>query len=151
MQVEIDQSGKVERTQVDTALAFASHNRQFTIFIPASVKREVLTVLRQRRTKRSKTKQHILVFAILMFILIKDHVGQIDRIIIDIEYQGNEKLIREHLINLCRRRNLYIQSDLIQFGLVGKRSRAHHAAIAVFRGEVKPDKVISAMEILAEL
>jgi hypothetical protein len=78
MWVEIDQSGKVERTQVPSALAFASQDKQFTLFVSANAKREVLADLRQRRVGR-KTKQHILVFATLVYLLVKDYLDQIER------------------------------------------------------------------------
>ena len=46
--IEVDQNGKIEQTHADTILAF-SNGAQYSIRIPASVKRLVLGALEQKR------------------------------------------------------------------------------------------------------
>jgi hypothetical protein len=66
VRVEVDQSGKVELTQHPTVLAFAN-GIQFSIFVSAQAKREILEELEKRRPTNNSTHHHILVFATLLF------------------------------------------------------------------------------------
>ena len=149
MHVEVDQSGKIEWTQKPTALAFAN-GTHFSIFVSAKAKRELFSELKLRRVSRSETKLHILVFATLLFLLLKDHISRLESVVVDVEYHGHDRAIKEHFLNLCRRHRLKVPPQLLSFHLVGKKSPAHDLAIQVFRGKTKADKEIKASEVLAE-
>jgi hypothetical protein len=54
--VEVDQSGRVESTDVDTVLAF-SNGITASILIPAVEKREYLKRMRQRGLRRVRARE----------------------------------------------------------------------------------------------
>ena len=147
--VEIDQSGKVEWTQKPTVLALANGTR-FSIFISAKDKRILLKKLEQDKPERSRTMQRLLVFATLLFLLLKVHIDKLDQVIVDDEYQGHSPTIKEHMLNLFRRYKKRIDPQIFVFQRIGKRSPAHDLAINVFRGTVPANRKLSVSEVLAE-
>jgi hypothetical protein len=149
VRVEIDQSGKVEWTQKPTVLAFANGTR-FSVFISARDKRILLKELEQTKPERSRTMQRVLVFATLLFILLREHIDKLAQVVIDDEYQGHSPTIKEHLLNLLRRSKKRIDPHTIAFQRIGKHSPAHDLAINVFRGTVPASRKLSASEVLAE-
>lgn len=150
MRVEVDQSGKVEWTQKPTVLALAN-GTQFSVLVSAQTKREVLVELEKKRPTNNSTNHHLLFFSTLLFLLLADQLSKLTHIVVDVEYHGHDGRIKEHFLNLCRRHNIQVEPQAISFHRVGKKSPAHNLAIAVFRGEVKPDRVLQAKEILREL
>ncbi len=150
MRAEVDQSGKVEKSQQDTVLAVANGIR-FTIRISAREKRKVEQTLMRQKPYLTKRLIHVYVFSVLLYLLLRDRITHLDQVIIDPEYQGHEPIIKDRLMTWCRRRGIRVYADQIAFQHVGKKSPAHKAGVAVFRGEIKPDREISAEEVLAEL
>ena len=147
MHVEVDQSGKIEDTATDTVLAF-SDGESFAILISAKVKRACLYELRQRgRTGKSI---YWLLFATGLFLLLRDHVRKFSLVTIDVEYTGHSPAIKEHLLNLLRRADLPARPDLFRFRRIGKKSPAHGRAFYTHRGDIRPDGVVEAEEILRE-
>ncbi|MFQ5594861.1 MAG: hypothetical protein ACE5HA_12015 [Anaerolineae bacterium] len=145
--VEVDQSGrKVENTSKATVVAFAN-GKERAILVPAEVKREIIPKLRQHTRADSL---HYLLFATVLYLLLKDDIEQIDRAIIDIEYRGKEDRIKAHLINLLRRAGKRVENSQIQFDWITKKSPAHRTAIRTFRGQREPDHVVSLDELLRE-
>ena len=144
--VEVDQSGKVEDTRVDTVLAF-SDGVSGSILIPAQVKREAFVRLRRDYSNRERLLS--MLFATGLFLLLSEHWDHFASVALDNEYTGRESFIKLHLLNLVRRSGIRTQRG-IWFTYIGKRSRAHKLAIAVFRGKKKPDRVIGLEELLAE-
>lgn len=92
-----------------------------------------------------------MLFATVLYLLLKEHVRDLQRIMIDVEYQGHVEFIKSHLMNLFRRHGFTVKSEQIVFARVGKESPAHKAAILVTRGKQRPDHIISEREILQEL
>ncbi|MGA9349158.1 MAG: hypothetical protein WBW48_10180 [Anaerolineae bacterium] len=149
--VEVDQSGKVERTQMDTVLAF-SNNLRYAIRIPAAVKRAALHALRQRcKPSRSKKAIYVGLFAAGLYLLLREHLDTLDYIIIDVEYPGREADIRGMLLLWIRRIDPEYPSERIVFRQVGKKSPAHNLAWEVYRGKHQADRVITEKELLALL
>lgn len=144
---EIDQSFKFENTRADTALAIAN-GKPYSILIPAAVKRDCIHILRNKGI--SGKTMYTKLFAISLYFLLKAHAAQLSHVIIDKEYPGKEGQIKDQLFNLLYRRGYKIEKDQIHFGLVGKQSKAHFAALATFRKERKPNKILSVKQILAE-
>lgn len=150
MRVEVDQSGKVEKSQQVTVLAF-SNGTHYSVLVSVQTKRIVLEELARRRPERTRTNHHLLFFTTLLFLLLADHLSRISTLIIDVEYHGHDGRIKEHLLNLCRRHHIPFDPQSISFHRVGKKSPAHDLAIAVFRGERKPHRELYPEEILREI
>ena len=144
MNIEIDQSGKVENTSKNTVIAF-SNDIFGTIFISAQEKREIQKFFR----KIGKTKVFVYrLFAALIFLLINDHLKNLKRITIDEEYSGKENLIKSYLVQNIRRVYRGFSAENISFKRIGKKSKAHNLAYLVFKGKNSPNRVVKTSELL---
>jgi hypothetical protein len=144
--VQVDQSIKVEQTNADTALAF-SDGIQFSILIPAKVKREVIAHL---RTKGKYTKRlYLWLFVLALYHLLKSDLNRINVIVIDSEYTGRDEDIRALLLQLFRRQAG--RAPAIAFQQISRKSNAHKTAIAVIRGDARPNRILTASEFLEPL
>jgi len=147
MDVEIDQSGRIEYTKHATALAL-SDGISFSLLIPATVKRACIRTL--RRQGLTGPTFYVQLFATGLFFLLKDHIEVLTQVVIDVEYTGKETQIKEHLINLLRRAGREVEPWKIQFQQIGKKSPAHELALDTFRGDREPDIVLTQEDILGE-
>lgn len=154
MRIEIDQSGQIGKLNTDTIFAFAN-SVSHAIVVPARVKRVVFEHLKQRYTQLREP--YITVFAASIFLLIKDHLKTIDRMLIDEEFTGKEPQIRSELINYIRAIAPTFTGDRIVFWRIGKRSRAHQKAYGVYqarrarRRQRETYRVVTAAELLKVL
>jgi len=146
MRVEVDQSGKIGDTRVPTVLAF-SNEESYAILIPAKVKRECVQRLREQG--RTGKTFYMRLFAIGLFFLLKDYAFEADQIAVDVEYPGRNAEVKLYLLNILWQADVRIDTEEIHFEHIGKSSRAHKKALAVYTKEQVPDKVIKLDEILA--
>ena len=144
MRIEIDQSGKIEDTNKNTVIAF-SNSKSKSIFISAKDKREIQKFFREIGKPRIFIYK---TFAILIFLLIKNNLKEINEIIIDEEYPGKENLIKNYLLQEIRKTRLNFCPDDILFRQIGKKSGAHSACYLAYIGEISPNKKIKARELL---
>ncbi|MDL1912344.1 hypothetical protein FBQ81_16900 [Chloroflexi bacterium CFX6] len=147
MKVEVDQSGKIGDTKVPTVLAF-SNGRKYAVLIPATVKRKIIEKLRHQG--RSGRFLYSKLFAVGLYLLLKDHIRQLKEIVIDVEYPGWNAEIKLYLLNMLRRRDIEFDPSRIHFHTIGKKSNAHTKAIAVYKKVEKADKTITMEEIVSE-
>lgn len=147
MQVEVDQSGKIGQTNVDTVLAF-SNGQSYSILIPRRVKQACLHELRRRRISASDI--YLRLFAVGLFYLLRGHIHRVGLVIIDQEYPGQEQMIKQRLYNLFRRNGQPLDNSRVTFGHIGKGSQAHHLSLAVYRGVCEADSVLTVEEVLSE-
>src|SRR6266540_2578685 len=110
--VEVDQSGKVEDTAKDTVIAFA-YGEQYSVMIPAAVKRQLLVHLRERGIGEKEFT--IRVFAVGLYFLLKDKLPNLTRVYIDTEYTGREADIKRYLTNTLLRAGYTIDPYIIHF------------------------------------
>lgn len=108
--IEIDQSGQIGRLNTDTVFAF-SDGISYAIVIPARVKRAAYQHLKQRY--REVREPYLALFAAGIFLLIKDLLHQIDRMLIDEEFTGKEAQIRGRLLNHIRISILHQRPDSV--------------------------------------
>lgn len=141
MTYQIDQSGKIEDTNKLTVVAYAD-GKVKSITISSSEKQKLMNTMRgyDRPGKAFIFKA----FAGLVYLLLKDE--NIKEVQIDKEYPGHEPLIKDLILQLFRKDNLL--PPKIDFAFIGKDSPAHKIALEVYRGLKKPDKKISAKDIL---
>lgn len=144
MNIEVDQSGKIEDTSKNTVVAFS--NAEFkSIFISMQDKREVQKIF--RKIGRSRVFVYKL-FAILIFLLVKKYLKRIDQIIIDEEYPGKAKLIKNFLLQEIRKIKQDFDKNDIVFKRIGKKSRVHYLAYGVAIGKRKADIKVTTRDIL---
>jgi hypothetical protein len=145
--VEVDQSGKFETTKMDTVLAF-SDGISFSILIPSTVKRDCLTILRNKKTLGPTLYDQL--FATGLFFLLRNYIERMNEVIIDTEYKGREAGIKDHLINILHRAGRPVRREQISFGYVGKQSPAHKIALATLKREQNPNLILTVEDILGQ-
>ncbi len=151
MIIEIDQSGKVEETAKDTAVAFADNGKKKnyrSILLPKREKRKLQRFFRDIGIPRNYNYQ---VFATLIFLLIRPYLNRLDRIIIDIVYSGKDVLIRKLITKKIQTLYPEFDSSIIIFQQIGKKSLAHDRAYYTYTKKYKPNIKVSTKEILGAI
>lgn len=144
MNIEIDQSGKIEQTNLDTVIAF-SNSRSFSVKIKARTKRRLLEEFRLRGQSKLFTLR---TFTAGVCILIKDHLSVIDRVAIDIEYVGKDDIVKDVLLEMIKKSSDKISKNFeIKFKRVGKHSDAHILALSVLRKKAKASRIVQYSEL----
>lgn len=142
MKYQIDQSGKIEQTNLHTIIAL-SNGKKFTVLLKKNDKRIIEKVYGERGNSRSYIS---LVFAALLAIAIVSYNKNI-HVTVDKEYTGHEQIIKERCITYIHRLNKDLKIT-IEFGHVGKLSNAHSLAAKVSRNKQIPDKIVTLSEVL---
>ncbi len=146
MAFQIDQSGKIEQTSLDTIIAL-SNSKKYCVVLKRRTKRLLQEEFRLRK------KPRMFIFdtfcALLAIILLK--VKPASSVFIDKEYFGNEDLIKARILEFINKLSKSDSIPEIEFILVGKSSPAHLLAAKVGKKEVKPDKVVTLEEISTAL
>lgn len=143
MIIQIDQSGKLEKTNVPTVIGF-SNGKSKALVISATDKLELKQHFRSLGRRQAYVYK---CFAAIIFILIGNEKN-LDLVIIDTEYPGQEPLIKNHLLNFLKSDgNEVIDKHSITFKRIGKASNAHKVVNDVFKGLVKT-RAVSARQIL---
>lgn len=146
MRIEIDQSGKVEDTSRRTVIAYASDKGTTrSVLISARTKRRIQEELR----RYGQTKLFIYkIFAVGVFTLVKG-LKKSDTAVIDLEYQGKDKIITELVVRLLKSNRQ--STPTIEFKRIGNRPRVHYAAKSVFDGKKRPDVILSEAELWRQI
>lgn len=142
MKIEIDQSGKLENTNVTTAVAFSSGKNK-SIIISSREK------IRLQRHFRDVGKRRIYIyfsFSAMIFLLLKGE-RNIEEIIIDTEYPGQSHLIKSFLMQMFDSSHRDIDKRQIRFCQIGRVSKAHKVAIDSYRSK-RGDLRVKAEDII---
>ena len=138
MNIEIDQSNKIEQTGKDTIIGL-SNEKTFTILINRKIKRKLQEEFRKQGKPRLFVYRTFIAGVVL---LIKyAQLNNLSEIIIDEEYFGNEKLLKSMFLEMWSR--FFEEISEISFERIGKKSNAHNVSYLTMKGKYKPDKVIS--------
>jgi len=142
MKYQIDQSGKVEQTNINTIIALAN-DKDFSILLKKQDKRILEKIF--RRINKAKIFPYV-IFSVLLAIIFKS--TQINhKVIIDKEYLGHENFIRERVILYLR--YLKVKNiPSIEFSQIGKTAKAHQLAFEVSHNKKKVNKVVKLGEVL---
>lgn len=141
MRIEVDMSGKIEQTDMDTVVAFRN-GEQYSVLLRKNIKAEILTKY------RNKYKDvHYRLFAILIYYCIKNYLNRIQQIVIDIEYEGREEDIKRNLLRIIWKSCPNFDKKLIKFSRIGKGSNAHRVSYQTFIGKLAPNKIITKKEV----
>jgi len=141
MQIQIDQSRKIENTNKDTVLAFTNDN-EYAILIPGKVKRQLQELFRQKGRPRLFIYR---TFAAGITLLLKKDISKFNKIIIDQEYPGKERMIRAMIYEMLAR--FSDRMPEIVFEKIGKGAKAHGVAYHVGSKERKADMIVKFSEI----
>ncbi len=141
MHIEVDQSGKIEQTHLDTVVAFRN-DEQYSVLLKKKIKAEILIEY------RNKYKDiHYRLFAVLIFYCIKNYLHKIQLIVIDVEYENRDADIKKHLIRFIWKEYQNFDKGLIRFSRIGKESRAHRIAYQTFAGRLSPNMSLSKKDV----
>lgn len=137
MQIEIDQSGKIEQTNHVTVIAL-TNGTKYTILFSRNDKRYIEKISKQTGFKSVHPQT---TFAILIaIIVIKSKVNK--SILIDTEYPGYNEYIRK-IVNLLVGK----KCSLIKFGFVGKESKSDLLARKIAHNKEGPSYKVNRSEI----
>lgn len=146
MKYQIDQSGKIEQTSVDTVIAL-SNGQQYSLALPGKVKRALQEIFRDKKRSRMFIYETFSVLIVLVLIETKPKT----KVLIDNEYLGQQNLlsvlINEHSGKFFSKNPV----PVFEFGFVGKSSPAHVLAAKVGTKKIKPNKTVSLEEIVEVL
>lgn len=144
MVVYVDMSAKVEDWNADSAVA-VSNGISHAYLIPAKVKQNARRLVTELYSNKSVTYR---LFALFIYIAVKDNLRNVRQIVIDKDYSGEavEVTIKNLLLNLLRRNKPDTDSGFIRFANV-KDSRADILAREAFQRKVTSVKVVTWSEI----
>lgn len=145
--VEIDISGRVEDTSTDTVIALANGVDK-SLLIKKETKRDCLKKLRNYGFFGDTI--YLRIYVIGLFHLIKSTIGKLGLIILDEDFRGKERAVKEQLINLFRKYKIEYQEVSLLFKFIGKQSPAHKLAISSLRKKIKCNIILTEEEILKE-
>lgn len=150
---QIDQSGKIEQTNKDTVLCF-SNDTWFSVLIKARTKRQIQEIFRRNGQIRNYV---LFTFSAGISILIRSATSPIPtkntsttvtKIVIDLEYSGKDSVIKEIITEIQKSGKKLPE---IEFGHVGKESKAHFRAKLVSDKKIKPKITINLKQLLKEI
>jgi hypothetical protein len=142
--IEVDQSGKIEQTRLDTVVAL-SNEYQYAVLLPKSLKKKIIR-------KYRKERQIILkLFVVCLYYLLKDYLKTDCVIIIDNEYEGKQNYIKSSLLQIIRQKIPDFDKSLLKIMHVTKQSKAHKVAVDVIRGHSKPQMRLTGKHIMSLL
>lgn len=137
MRYQIDQSGKIEQTSLDTIIAL-SNDRRYCVLLPKKVKRLLQEDF--RRHKRPRMFIYDTFSALIAIILLR--VKPASPVFIDKEYPSNEGLIKARVLELMSKVSPEYTPE-VEFTLVGKSSPAHLLAAKVGNKKIQADEIIT--------
>jgi len=145
MRIEIDTGSRLDQSG-DTTFAF-SDDIQRAILLKQTVRDKCL-----ERLPGDRLKKQLRLFASCIYLLIKDHLNEIEEIKIDREYPGHEDEIKWIILNILKSHFPFPELRInIEFEPLGKKSSAHKIAWRTLRKERDADQVLTHWEILSAL
>ena len=142
MNIEIDQSNKIEQTNKDTVIGL-SNDKTFTILIKAKEKRKLQEEFRKQGKPRLFVYRTFIAGVVLL--LKYAYLRNLSKIIIDKEYFGKEKMLKSMFLEMWGR--YFDKIPEINFERIGKKSNAHNISYLTMKGKYKPDKTANFNEI----
>ncbi|OGM70141.1 hypothetical protein A2975_03640 [Candidatus Woesebacteria bacterium RIFCSPLOWO2_01_FULL_44_14] len=138
MQVEVDQSGRIEETNRDTIIALANKDFGVSLRIPAETKRQLQKIFRKQGRPKFFA---IRVFSVAVAILLQKSKLKPQLVIIDIEYPGHNQTIKSIIGEVLK------DTIDIEFRNIGKQSPAHKVAYLTYKKKLKENWRVNFPEI----
>jgi len=143
MKYQIDQSGKIENTNKNTILCVSNKN-WYSVMIKAKTKRQIQEIFRRNGQPKNFV---IFTFSAGLTILLEQN-NNVSDVLVDQEYPGKMAIIKKLVQEMCINKKSFSN---IYFGLIGKKSMAHHRAYAVSLKKLKAKKIISLKELMNKI
>ena len=143
MKVEIDQSNKVEKTSRDTIIGIAGGGKIFSVVIESGVKKKLQEEFRRRGKPRLFVYRTFIAGAALA---LKYSGVRPAEIIIDIEYVGQDRLLRSIFLEMWSQ--LSTRIPIVTFVNIGKKSAAHAVSYETMKKNREPDRILRFGELL---
>jgi hypothetical protein len=143
--VELDQSGRTEKQNEPSALAFGN-GIHASIRLSGKTKRAMYAVLKARYTRLPNL--HLRVFVAAVFFLIKRHLKQLASITIDREFDGHDNELKSLLLRHIWTVVPDFPQESITIASIGKKSPAHDLAHRVFLKKQPPDQEVQPDDLL---
>ena len=142
MNIEIDQSNKIEQTNKNTIIGLSNH-KTFTILIRSKEKRK----LQEEFRKQGKPRLFVYRVFIAGIVLLLKYacLTNLLKITIDQEYFGKERMLKSMFLEMWSR--YFDKIPEINFERIGKKSNAHNISYLTMKGKYKPNKIASFNEI----
>ncbi len=137
--VEVDLSAKAEAWTLASAVAVAD-GEQWVCFVPSKVKQRLRAVIISRYGTKNLQYR---VFALIVYIALRPHLWNIQRIVLDQDYEGPqaESTIKNLPLHLIRREKPGATGEFIRFSNV-KGGAADRLAKRVFDGKERATCVV---------
>ncbi len=142
MIIKINQSNKIEKTDKDTIIGLAN-SISFTVLVKRKIKR------RLQEDFRREGKPRVFVYrtfiASIVLLIKYANLKNITKIIIDLEYFGQDKILKSMLLEMWSK--FFTEIPEISFERVGKKSKVHDVCYFTMKGKYKVSKVLDYDEI----
>lgn len=142
MRIEVDVSSRLEQSG-DTIFGF-SDGIQRVVRLPQQDRDLCLAAL-----TGGKFARLLLLYAACLYLLLRDHIDELERAVIDDEYPGHGGTIKRHLVNLIKRHyGAKFNDAIIEVRRIGEKRPAHDVAWQTLRGKRKANKRLKPQKIL---
>ena len=142
MEVEINQSNKIEQTSKDTIIGVVD-DKTFTILIRAKIKRKLQEEFRKQGKPRLFVYRTFIGSVVLA--LKSAQFKNLSKVVIDEEYYGKDKMLKSMFLEMWGR--FFTKIPEISFEKIGRKSKVHNLCYLTMKGKYELDKVIKFEEI----
>ena len=142
MEVEVNQSNKIEQTNKDTIIGVAD-DKTFTILIGAKIKRKLQEEFRKQGRPRLFVYRTFIGSVVLA--LKYAQFKNLSKAVIDEEYYGKDKMLKSMFLEMWGR--FFTKIPEISFDKIGRKSKVHNVCYLTMKGKYKLDKIIKFEEI----
>jgi hypothetical protein len=142
VEVEINQSNKIEQTNKDTIIGVAD-DKTFTILIGAKIKRKLQEEFRKQGKPRLFVYRTFIGSVVLA--LKYAQFKSLSKVVIDEEYYGKDKMLKSMFLEMWGR--FFTKIPEISFEKIGRKSKVHNVCYLTMKGKYKLDKIIKFEEI----
>lgn len=143
---EVDCVGRIDDYENRTVLSISA-GLSYSIMIPAIEKQKALVHTKDIHPNWGRTRIHVYLYSVLLFLLIRGHIKKLDSVVIDIEYSGYEPEIKGLLLQLLRWQGISVSKDRVLLKRLDRTSAARQMASRVYKGVADPDLILTAKQV----
>ena len=144
MQLQIDQSQKIEQTSKDTVIGL-TNSKTFSILIPRKIKRRLQEEFRKKGEPRLFVYRTFIAGVVLLLYHSKLDLKENDVVVIDIEYFGKDQILASMFLEMYSR--IFTKLPQIEFRTIGRKSKAHTVSYMTAKGKQKANKMLTYGEL----